>query len=205
MSKGYGQYCPLSLAAELLCQRWTILVLSRLVDGCVRFNEIHRGLPQISPSLLSRRLKELEFAGLLQSRRSPDGEWKEYSLTAAGAELEPLIDTMAVWGQRWARDMTLEDLDPAFLVWSMHARIDTSALPAGTVVIEFAFTGAPADCEEFWLVSRNGKVEMCLKHPGLEVDLKVRSDLRTFIEAWRGFRDLEAEIIARRIRLTGPR
>ena len=204
MSRGYGQYCPLSLATELLCQRWTMLVISRIAAGCNRFNEIHRGLPQMSPSLLARRLRELERAGILQTRASQNGRWHEYSLTAAGEELEPLVNAMAVWGQRWARDMTLEDLDPAFLVWSMHTRIDADHLPPGRTVIEFSFSGAPVDCRTFWLVSEDGEVEMCLKDPGHDVDLRVLSDLRVFIEAWRGFRDFGSEIKAGRIRLSGP-
>lgn len=205
MASGYGQYCPLSLATELICQRWTLLVVSRLIDGCTRFNEIHRGVPRISPSLLSRRLRELESAGLVEIRQAREGKGREYSLTQAGRELEPLIDGLAVWGQQWARDMTMDDLDPAFLVWSMHLRIDADAMPDGRTVLEFEFTGAPEDCRRFWLVNEDGEIEMCLKDPGLDVDLLLVSDLRVFIEAWRGFRDLRQEIRARRIRLLGPR
>ena len=205
MSNGYGQYCPLSLAAELLCQRWTLLVVSRIMAGYERFNAIHRGVPQMSPSLLSRRLEELERYGIVESRPSDAGRWREYRLTPAGAALKPLIDQMAVWGQHWARDMQLDDLDPAFLVWSMHDRMNPEAMPAGRTVIEFSFTGAPADCRRFWLVHRDGEIEMCLKDPGYDYDLKVMADLRVFIETWRGFRDLERELRARRIRLVGPR
>lgn len=205
MARGYGQYCPLSLASELLCRRWTILIISRMVGGACRFNEIQRGLPQLSPTLLSNRLAELEQAGIVETRESVSGPWREYSLTPAGLDLEPLVNAMAVWGQRWARDMDFEDLDPAFLVWSMHSRMDASRMPAGRTVIEFSFSGAPANCRKFWLVCTDGEIEMCLKDPGHEVDLRVRSDLRVFIEAWRGFRDVENEISARRIRLIGPR
>lgn len=202
MAGSYGQYCPLSLAAELLGRRWTILVVSRLLDGCRRFNEIHRGVPQMSPSLLSRRLSELAGAGLVRVTRS--GRGNDYTLTEAGRELEPMIDHLAVWGQRWARDMTTEDLDPAFLVWSMHLRMNTEAMPSGRTVLEFTFTGAPKDCDRFWIVHRDGEVEMCLKDPGLDVDVAVSSDLRLFVEAWRGFRDLRREIRAGRIRVDGP-
>ena len=205
MSKGYGQYCPLSLAVELLCQRWTMLVVSRLFDGCSRFNEIHRGVPRMSPTLLSQRLSELEKAGILRTRRSKNGSGREYLLTNAGKELEPLIDHLAVWGQKWARDMVDDDLDPAFLVWSMHLRMDTDAMPPGRTVIEFKFRGAPTDSRQFWLINRDGKVEMCLKDPELEVDLLVTSRLRTFVEAWRGFRDLRNEIEAGRIKLYGSK
>ena len=204
MPQGYGQYCPLSLASEILCQRWTVLVISRVVAGCHRFNEIQRGLPQISPSLLSRRLEELVEYGILDTRPSPNGRWREYVATEIGEELVPLIESMAVWGQRWARDMDVEDLDPAFLVWSMHARIDRDALPAGRTVIAFKFSGAPPDFRRFWLVAEDGDVEMCLKDPGHDVDLTVSSDLRVFIEAWRGFRNIRNEMRAGRIRVVGP-
>ncbi len=205
MSRTYGQYCPLALAAELLCERWTLLIVSRLIDGCTKFNEIHRGVPRISPSLLSQRLSELEREGLLLRRRSRNGaNGSRYELTRAGRELAPLIDGLAVWGQQWARDMTNEDLDPGFLAWSMHMQLDTERMPPGRTVLEFEFTGAPKDCTRFWLVNQGGKVDMCLKDPGYEVDLKVLADLRLFIETWRGIRDLRAEMRARRIRVIGP-
>jgi DNA-binding HxlR family transcriptional regulator len=204
MARGYGQYCPLSLAVEVLGGRWTILVVSRLIDGCRRFNDIHRGVPRMSATLLAQRLAELEHAGILVRQPLPDGRGHEYLLTEAGRELEPLIMDLAVWGQRWARDMTTDDLDPGFLVWSMHQRLNTKAMPPGRTVIEFEFTGAPSDLRRFWLVNTEGVVEMCLKHPGFEVDLRVMADLRRFVEAWRGFRSLREEIGAGAIRLEGP-
>lgn len=204
MSKSYGQYCPLALAAELLCERWTLLVVSRLIDGCSYFNEIHRGVPRISPTLLSRRLAQLEHAGLVQRDPVGRGRQRRYVLTEAARELGPIIENIAVWGQRWARDMTREDLDPAFLVWSMSTRIDTSRMPATRTVLEFDFSGAPRDCRRFWLVIERGTVDMCLKHPGYEVDVRLSADLRLFIEAWRGLRDLRQEIRAGRIRVEGP-
>jgi hypothetical protein len=109
----------------------------------------------------------------------------------------------AVWGQNWARDMHTDDLDPAFLAWSMHQRIDTTRLPPGKLVLAFEFTGAPRDRWRFWLVAENGAVDMCLKDPGYEIDVRVRADLRMFVEAWRGIRELRAEIRAGRIQLTG--
>lgn len=204
MKRGYGQYCPLALAAELLCERWTLLVMSRLLDGCEQFNQIHRGVPRISPSLLAQRLGELERAGLVIREPAVKGKPRRYSVTAAGRELDPIIMEIAAWGQRWSRDMTHDDLDPGFLAWSMHRRLDTERMPPGRTVIELEFDGAPKDCRRFWLVNEDGRVEMCLKHPGFEVDLRVQSDIRAFIEAWRGIRDLRAEIAARRIRVSGP-
>jgi DNA-binding HxlR family transcriptional regulator len=196
LKRSYGQYCPLALAAELLCERWTLLVMSRLIDGCTQFNEIHRGVPRISPAMLSKRLRELQHAGLVKSAPAQRGLPRTYVVTPAGQELAPIIDDLAVWGQQWARDMCLDDLDPGFLAWSMHMSLETGRMPPGRTVLGFEFSGAPRDCRRFWLVHEDGVVDMCLKDPGYEIDVRVRSDLRRFIEAWRGIRDLRAEIRA---------
>lgn len=204
MAKSYGQCCPLSIAVELLCQRWTLLVVSRLFYGCSRFNEIHRGVPRMSRSLLSKRLAELESAGLVESHPNPDGGGKEYLLTRSGMDLEPILGDLAMWGQQWGRDMTDDDLDPAFLVWSMHQRMNFRAMPAGRTVIEVSLGDSPSGRQSHWLVHEAGVVEMFLKDPGLDVDLRVSSDLRLFAEVWRGFRDLRQEIEKGHVELHGP-
>lgn len=132
MRRGYGQYCPLALATELLCRRWTILVISRLIDGCQTFSEIHRGVPRISPSLLSQRLSELEHAGIVTRRERKDARGCRYEITEAGRELEEVVWKLSVWGQNWARDMQVDDLDPAFLAWSMHLRMNGEAMRAAS-------------------------------------------------------------------------
>ncbi len=205
MPGGYGQYCPLALAAEILSERWSLLVVSRLIDGCHRFNEIQRGLPRISATMLSQRLQTLEDAGIVQRKALGGGRGHEYRLTEAGRELEPVIDQLAGWGQRWARDMDPDDLDVRFLAWSVHTRIDAEAMPDGRTVLEFEFFGVPGDCRYFWLVNDHGKIDMCLKHPGFEVDLQIQSDLRRFVETWRGFRSLAEEIRLGKIRLRGSK
>lgn len=203
-NKSYGQYCPLSLAAEVLCERWTLLVISRVIDGCTRFNEIHRGVPKISATLLSQRLAQLEHAGLIVRRPLETGRGYSYELTAAGSDLEPIIMSLAVWGQRWARDMENDDLDPAFLAWSMHTRLNIGAMPPGRTVLEFVFSGTHKGLSRFWLVVEDGNVDMCLKHPGYDSDVTVRAPIRCFVEAWRGFRDLRREIAAGHIVVEGP-
>ncbi len=200
----YGQYCPLALAVELLCRRWTLLILSRLIDGCRGFSEIHRGVPKISPSLLSQRLIELEDAGLVRRIKQDDGRRAVYEPTQACMDLDGIIMDLSIWGQHWARDMRLEDLDPGFLAWSMSLRMDTDKMPAERTVVFFEFTGTPTDFRCFWLVAEAGEVDMCLKDPGYEVDVSVKADLRTFVECWRGFRDLRQEIHAERVRVVGP-
>lgn len=204
MPSGYGTYCPIALATEILGERWTILVVLTLVDGITRFNEMLRALPRISPSVLSQRLRSLEDAGVIVKKRARGGG-HEYHLTEAGRELEPIILELGAWGQRWARDLELDDLDPLSLAWSIHLRVNPDAMPPGRTVVEFEFTGVPEECRRFWIMTRDGVVEMCVKHPGFDVDLRVLSDLRRFVEAWRGFRSLRAELAAGRIRLEGPR
>jgi len=202
-AKSYGQYCPLALAAELLCRRWTLLVVSRLLDGCTTFTEIHRGVPRISPSLLTTRLAELEHAGLVHRCKRATNERFVYELTEAGRDLDDIVMQLAIWGQHWARDNDMEDLDLAFLAWSVSQRLDVDAMPTERVVLEFEFSGAPRDFRRFWLVSVDRTVDMCIKHPGLDTDLLIRSDLKRFVEVWRGFRDLGAELKASRITLIG--
>ncbi len=203
MPSGYGQYCPIALATELLGERWTILVVLAVMDGATRFSEMQRAMPRISPSVLSQRLRSLEAAGVVVKEERRDGA-AEYALTEAGEDLAPIILELGEWGQRWGRDLVNDDLDPHFLAWSMHLRMNTEAMPAGRTVIEFEFSGAPDGIPRFWIVSRDGVVDLCIKHPGYEVDLRVYADLRRFIEAWRGFRSLRAELRAGRIRLEGP-
>ncbi|MEM1262263.1 MAG: helix-turn-helix domain-containing protein [Pseudomonadota bacterium] len=203
-ASSYGQYCPLALAAELLCRRWTLLIVSRLLDGCETFNEIHAGVPRISPSLLSRRLGELVHAGLATREAIPGTKRYRYLPTAATRELDDTVMGLAAWGQRWARDMDVDDLDPAFLAWSMSQRLNPDAMPVGRTVVEFEFSGTPTEFRRFWLVSNDGHADMCLKHPGYETDLLVQADLRCFVEAWRGIRNLKTELRRGSISLTGP-
>ncbi len=202
--KGYGQYCPLALAAEGLCERSTLLVISRVIDGCTRFNEINRGVPKISATLLSQRLSRLEHAGLITRLPLENERGSAYGLTDAGRDLDPIIMSFAAWGQKWSRNRETEDLDPAFLAWSMHTRLNVDAMPETRVVMEFAFTGSQKGLSRFWLVAQNGHVGMCLKYPGYDTDLTISGDIRRSVEAWRGFRDLRREIADGRITVEGP-
>lgn len=202
MPNGYGQYCPIALATEVLGERWTLLVVVALMDGATRFCEMQRALPRISPSVLSQRLRTLEEAGVLAKKRR--GESHEYLLTQAGHELAPIIMDLGAWGQRWGRDLVSDDLDPYFLAWSMHLRMNAAAMPAGRTVVEFEFSGAPKGIPRFWIVNNECEVDLCVRHPGFPVDLRVEADLRRFVETWRGFRPLKSELSSGRIRLSGP-
>jgi hypothetical protein len=145
----------------------------------------------------------LERAEVVERRSGPRGEAHEYVLTEAGEELKPLVAMIGEWGQRWARDIANDDLDPEWLVWNMRRRLDLAAMPAGRTVIEIAFSDAPAKKRRFWLVCGDGKADVCLKPPGFDADVTVSASVRVLAEAWRGLRAIPQEIGAGRIRLEG--
>lgn len=203
MQQTFGQFCPVALASEVLTQRWSLLILRELLAGSSRFNDIRRGVPKISASLLKTRLETLERAGIIERRRRRDRDAHEYFLTEAGREIGPVISQIGQWGQRWARDIRPEDLDPGWLVWNMHRRLDKAEMPSGRTVLHIEFTDAPRNDRNFWLVVTEDDVEVCLKPPGFPVDLLVRTKVRTMAEIWRGIRALPAEIRAGSVRLEG--
>lgn len=203
MPSQFGQFCPVALASEVLTRKWMLLILRELNAGATRFNAIHRGVPRISATLLKQRLGELESAGVVVRRPIASEGVHEYLLTEAGTELKPVLSAIGHWGQRWARDMEREDLDAGWLVWAMHRRIDTAAMPSGRTVICLHFSDAPAHERLFWLVCEHPGVEVCLKPPGFDEDLKVTTDIRTMAEVWRGIRTLGSALAAGRLRIEG--
>ena len=188
-NKGYGQYCPVSRAAEILAERWTPLLVRELNLGSTRFNDLQRGVPRMSSSLLSRRLKELEYSGIIERRPAAAGRGSEYHLTPAGEELLPVIFGMGEWAQRWVRDDLTRDenLDPDFLMWDIHRGVAAEGIPADRrYVVQFQFTGVPVNRRRYWLVFNPDGVDVCVKDPGFDVDLFVSSHVRTLVEIWLG-------------------
>ena len=184
-SKGYGQFCPVAKAAEVVAERWTFLVIRELLLGSRRFNELKRGVPLMSPSLLSQRLKELERAGIVSRVSARSAKNIQYELTEAGEQLRPIVENLGVWGLRWAHDrITREDLDPGLLMWDMRRGIKGSLLPPGRCVIEFDFGAREKKKRRWWLVVTDGDVDLCLMHPGHDSDLIVETDLRTMTDVW---------------------
>lgn len=201
MSERYGQFCPVSKAAEVVCGRWTLLIVREILCGSTRFSEIHRGVPLISPSLLSQRLRQLERAGVIEHRRA--GRTSEYVPTEAGHELEPIVDAMAEWGQRWVRSTYAPDeLDPTFLMWDIRRNLDHFGLGDQMVTIRVDFNGAPPGKTAFWLTVDDG-IDLCLIDPGHPIDLWVRADLRALTEVWMGDRTMATALADGSIRLSG--
>ena len=203
--KGYGQFCPIAQAAEVLTERWTPLVIRELaLVGSRRFNEIQRGVPLMSSSLLTKRLRQLEEAGIVERRPREGGHGTEYRLTPAGEELGPVVAQIGIWSERWLRRPILEQTpDTGLLMWWMRGTVRSDALPAGRTVIHFRFAGAPEKLRYFWLVLP--EADLCLSDPGFGVDVTVRSDARTRTAVWMGDAGLAAALSRRAIELEGPR
>ena len=206
--QSYGQFCPVAMAAEILCTRWTIVLLRELVAGSKRFNELRRGVPRMSPALLSQRLKELEAADILRRAPCPHEPGVfEYQLTQAGRELEPLVEAFGRWGQRWVRsELSLEQLDATLLMWDMRRNLVPEPMPRRRSTIQFRFAEQPAKNRSFWLIVTPGEpVELCSVDPGFDVDLYVSTDLRTMTAIWMGYETVREASAAGRLHLTGDR
>jgi DNA-binding HxlR family transcriptional regulator len=199
----YGRYCPVSLATDVLADRWTPLIIRELVLGNTRFNDIARGLPGISRSLLVQRLRHLERKGVVQLWPSPTGKGNEYHLTPAGKDLEGVIDALGRWAVEWLfDDLHPQEVDPVTLTWWMHRRIDGERLPPGRVVIEFDYT-AP-DRQAIWMVLERGGASVCIQHPGFEPDVIVTTTTPALAEVFQGYDSWSHAVADDRIRVDGP-
>ncbi|MGH8249692.1 MAG: winged helix-turn-helix transcriptional regulator [Steroidobacteraceae bacterium] len=185
--RSYGQFCPVAKAAEIFCERWTALVLRDLAAGATRFAQLRRGVPLASPTLLSRRLKELEQEGVVERRRSGSGRSWTYHLTRAGEEFTPLIHALGVWGQRWSRrDLQRHEVDLALLLWALEISVKPAAFEGRRCVVKLTFSDQPGDRQHWWFINENVRVELCLEDPGFEVDLYLTTTLPDMIRIYRG-------------------
>ena len=203
---GYKQFCPLAMAAEILCTRWTMVLMRELIAGSTRFNDLRRGVPKMSPTLLSQRLKDLEEAGIVERKPVPSERGVfEYSLTEAGRDLREVVIAMGMWGQKWVESsLSLKNLDPSPLMWDMRRNLNPDPLPDKRTVIQFLYHDLPSTKRDWWLVIEpEGEVDLYWADPGFEVDLYVSTDLRTMTAIWMGVTDVETE--RDKFEFTGPR
>jgi DNA-binding HxlR family transcriptional regulator len=198
----YGQFCPIAKASEILGERWTHLIIRELGAGSETFNDMRKGLPLISPSLLSSRLKSLEAAGVVARTEADKGI--RYTLSEAGRELTPIILQMGIWGHRWARSkLSPEDLDPSLLMWDIHRTMNADYFGTERTVLYVEFSDYTAKFRRWWLVVRDGEADVCMKDPGYDVDLEVLTDVRTLTGVWMGDIGLGQALRDHRIRLSG--
>jgi DNA-binding HxlR family transcriptional regulator len=192
---GYKQFCPLAMAAEVLCTRWTMVLLREMIAGSTRFNDLRRGVPRMSPTLLSQRLKELEAAGIVERRPVPrvPGIF-DYHLTEAGRDLRDVVIAMGMWGQKWVESsVSLKNLDPSLLMWDMRRNLNPKPLPDRRTVVQFEYHDLPSTKRDWWLIIEpSGDVDLCWADPGFDIDLYVSTDLRTMTAIWMGVATVES-------------
>jgi DNA-binding HxlR family transcriptional regulator len=202
--RSYGQFCPVAKAAEIVAERWTLLVVRELLAGSRRFNDLRRGVPLMSPSLLTKRLRELERSGIIERRPLDVGRGSSYHLTPAGEELRPVVQLLGAWGDRWVNHrIGPEDLDPAILMWDVRRRLVSEELPAREAVVCFCFREAHSGRRWWWLVVNGDEVDLCLTDPGREVDLTVRASLEAMIRVWVGRLAVEDVLASGEVALDG--
>lgn len=201
--KGYGQFCPVAKAAELFCGRWTPLIFRNLAMGATRFSEIHRGVPLMSPTLLTQRLRQLEEEGVVERR--PAGKSWTYHMTPAGAEFVPLVLALSTWGQRWARRQLADnEVDLGLLVWMIESGAWPGAFGDRRTVVRLEFSDQPRAKRLWWFVNLKDKCELCLKDPGFDVDLFLTSTLRDMIYVIRGDLPLSRALATGQLEAHGP-
>ncbi|HZD65678.1 MAG TPA: helix-turn-helix domain-containing protein, partial [Acidimicrobiales bacterium] len=198
----YGQFCPVAKAMELLDERWTLLVVRELLMGSRHFNDVRRGVPRMSPALLSKRLHRLAQAGVVERRHH--GGRVVYLLTEAGEELRPVVEALGRWGARWIPELGDADLDPHLLMWDLRRSLDLDAMPDGRTVVRFQFLEVPREAARWWwLVVDQEGTDVCDTDPGHPVTVTVVTPLRTLVDLWRGEASW-AEATARGLHIEGP-
>ena len=201
--RSYGQFCPVAKAAEIFAERWTPLIVRELACDSYRFNELERGLPGISRSLLSQRLRSLERAGIVERQFGTTNRAVRYRLTPAGQELSDVVLLLGEWGQRWVNsEISLDELDPTLLMWDVHRRINVPLLPDRRVVAQFDFIGARR--QSIWLILERPEPSVCFKDPGFDVDLFITADTMALHRVWIGHMSYANALRAGLIDVDGP-
>ncbi|MET0580021.1 MAG: helix-turn-helix domain-containing protein [Ilumatobacteraceae bacterium] len=199
----YGQYCPVALGSEVLAERWTPLILREMVIGSTRFNEIERGLPGISRTMLVKRLRYLARKGVVQIVPTDGGRGHEYHLTDAGWDLQRVIMALGEWTVRWLFTEPLpQDVDPITLTWWMHRRVAPERAPAGRVVMRFDYADeTPA---RLWIILDRGEPSVCTNAPGFDSDLVIATDSVSLMRVFSGVDDLATARANGTVRIDGP-
>jgi DNA-binding HxlR family transcriptional regulator len=198
--KGYSQFCPVAQALEVLGERWTLLVVRELLMGSTRFSDLQKGVPTMSRSVLTQRLKALCDAGVVERVRG------EYHLTKAGQELRPIVLECGNWGARWVRRKLKDaDVDVGLLMWDMRRGIDIASIPREAVLVEMRFNNASLGKGRYFLHFKVDEVDLCLTNPGHEIDLKIETTPRALAEVWLGMVSFASAVRSGAIKIEGPK
>ena len=201
----YCQFCPVAKAAEILCEKWVILVLRELMMGSTRFNDLRRGLPKISPTILSRRLKTLEQQGVITRKQASAKGNYEYRLTESGEELRPIVLGFGTWGHRWAKNkITTDDLDAGFLLWDMRRRLNTDFFGDKQIVINIEVTDQKKSDRFWWMIVDQQEIDLCFEDTGHEPDIVIITTLPTMTNIWLGYQNVNKAVKEKELKIFGP-
>ena len=204
-ARDYGQFCPISKAVEILGDKWTLLIVRELLMGGRRYSELQRGLSQISPTILSKRLDSLARYGLVLKKKIPNQKGYEYFPTKSCSELLPIIKSLGDWGMRWAQsNLTEKDYDVELLMLYLQRSVIPENLVGDETVIRFKFT----DIKEFtdwWMVVEGHKVDLCTNDPGKDVDIYFTTTVKTMVDVWMGWSTYRKAIANDELKLVGPK
>ena len=201
----YGQFCPIAKATEILGEKWTLLIVRELLMGGRRYSELQRGLGQISPTMLSKRLDSLERYGLVLKKKIPNQKGYEYLPTRSCSELLPIIKSLGDWGMRWAQsNLTEKDYDVELLMLYLQRSVNPENLVGDETVIRFRFTDIK-DFPDWWMVVQGNNVDLCVNDPGKEVDIYFTTTVKTMVDVWMGWSSYRQAIAQDKLKLVGPR
>jgi len=205
-NSNYGQFCPLSMAAEILCTRWTMLVFREMVFGSTSFNDISRGVPRMSRTLLSKRLKELTKFRLVNRVESLTSNHTKYVLTPAGKALSSVVFSMADWGQEWLEvELALEDIDSDHLLWGIRRKAQTHPSLPNPFIVEFVLTDQPKKQQKSWLIFEGDQVDLCIIDRDFDVDVQIAATAAALAKVWMGWADFHQEVKAGNLVLSGAK
>jgi len=201
----YGQFCPISKAVEILGDKWTLLIVRELLMGGRRYSELQRGLSQISPTILSKRLDSLSRYGLVLKKKIPNQKGYEYFPTKSCSELLPIIMSLGEWGIRWAKsNLTEKDYDVELLMLYLQRSIIPENLVGDETVIRFKFTDIK-EYPDWWMVVQDNKVDLCTNDPGKDVDVYFTTTVKTMVDVWMGWNTYRKAISNDELKLVGPK
>ena len=200
-----GSLCPAMASADILGDKWTLLLLREMFLGTTRFGGFQKAIPRMSPSILSKRLKTLEAAEIIIRKSAPTSQTADYKLTRSGRELGPIVENMAIWGMRWRkRSIAAQDCDVGGFMWDFHRTLNTEGLPDGETVILVQISDR-TDLNTWWVIANGESVDLCPTDPGHNVDVYLTATLANLVELWLGDVGVREAVEAKTVFLDGPR
>lgn len=202
----YGQFCPLAMASEFICNRWTMLILRELMLGSDSFNDIGKGVARMSRTLLSTRLKELTERGIVSKTKTDHSRHEKYQLTPAGEALRSVVFSLADWSQEWLEsEPSLENIDANHLMWSLRRSARPHPDLPNPFIVHIYLSEQSKAHQNAWLVFKGDEVELCIIDHDFEVDVQIEATTRELTKLYMGWSDFSAAVTSKEVKFHGPK